>query len=87
VWTQGGLRGIGLRAGIVCGLVAAASAVVLGLRFDNAGDFFDDVMPLVMPSPGLGPFAAVLAVLFSLFSLGVGAAQRDSATPRSPTPS
>lgn len=54
-----------LIAGIACALAAAGSAIVLGSHYDRGPDFFPDVIPMVMPSPGLGPFVAVLAALVS----------------------
>lgn len=58
-------------AGFVCAAVAVVSAVALGSRYDNAPEFFDDVMPLmmVMPYPGPGSLAAVLAALANTASL------------------
>jgi len=60
-----------LWVGLACAVVAAASAIVLGSRYDNGPDFFDDVMPLVMvmPAPGPGSLAAVLAVVANTISL------------------
>jgi len=58
-----------LAAGIVCAVTAVASAIVLGFRYDNAPDFFEDVMPLVIPTPGKGPMVAVLAALASAAGL------------------
>lgn len=50
---------------IVAGVAAAGSAIVLGTHYDNATDLFDsDFIPLVMPFPGLGPFVAVLGILW-----------------------
>lgn len=58
-----------LIAGLACAVTAAASAIVLGSRYDNASDFFPEMVPLVMPHAGPGPFAAVLAAVIGAVSL------------------
>lgn len=49
------------------GLVALITAVVLMLRYDEAGLFFDGpVIPAVAPGQGLGGFLAVAGALLNL---------------------
>jgi hypothetical protein len=58
-----------LGAGIACAATTVASAIVLGSQYNNATAFFKDVIPLVWPTPGLGPFVAATAALVSLGAL------------------
>ncbi len=52
-------------AAAVTGVATAAAAIALASRYDNAGDFFTDIFPTVMPSSGLGGPVAIAAAILS----------------------
>jgi hypothetical protein len=68
-WALMGAASIVRYAGIVMGLVTAAAAYITTMRYDETGAFFDDVVPLVMPSIGSGGPVAIAAAFLSAAAL------------------
>lgn len=57
-----------LAVAVCAGVVAVVTTVLVASGYDDAVALFPDVVPMVAPSLGPGPFLAVLAVLAGLLT-------------------